>query len=113
MNRKITSRETLLETAKRIAEQFEPERVILFGSHARGEADHGSDVDLMVLFSQLGDPRQRAAEIHNLLAGCGFPMDIVVSTISRFERYRNVPNTVYWPASREGQVLYERPDRIV
>jgi hypothetical protein len=34
-------------------------------------------------------------------------MDIVVSTSARFERYRNV-NTVYWPASREGKVLYER-----
>ena len=39
------------------------------------------------------------------------PKDIVVSTTARFERYRNVVNTVYWPAAREGRVLYERATR--
>jgi hypothetical protein len=34
--------------------------------------------------------------------------DIFVSTTQRFQRHRNVVNTVYWPASREGKVLYER-----
>ena len=36
------------------------------------------------------------------------PKDIVVSTTARFERYRNVVNTVYWPAAREGKIVYER-----
>jgi predicted nucleotidyltransferase len=91
-----------------IAERFAPERVILFGSHARGDAGEGSDVDLMVLFPEVENPRGRAAEIYAALAGCGFAKDILVSTVRRFERYRDVPNTVYWPASREGRVLYER-----
>ena len=92
----------------RIVERFAPERVVLFGSHARGDAGEGSDVDLMVLFSEVENPRERAAEIYRALTGCGFAKDILVSTVGRFERYRNVPNTVYWPASREGQLLYER-----
>ncbi|MDQ6760314.1 MAG: nucleotidyltransferase domain-containing protein [Acidobacteriota bacterium] len=108
MNRNITSQAVIQETALRIGEHFAPERVVLFGSHARGDADEGSDVDLMVLFSDIDNPRDRAAEIYSDLAGCGFAKDILVSTVSRFERYRNVPNTVYWPASREGLVLYER-----
>jgi hypothetical protein len=41
--------------------------------------------------------------------GCSaLPKDIVVSTAARFECYRNVVNTVYWPAAREGRILYER-----
>ncbi|MGI8743417.1 MAG: nucleotidyltransferase domain-containing protein [Bryobacteraceae bacterium] len=108
MNRNITSQAAIHETALRIAERFAPERVVLFGSYARGDADEGSDVDLMVLFSEVDNPRDRATEIYTALAGCGFAKDILVSTVSRFERYRNVPNTVYWPASREGRVLYER-----
>jgi predicted nucleotidyltransferase len=108
MSRSRTSHAKIRETAIRIAERFAPDRVVLFGSYARGDADEGSDVDLMVLFSEVENPRARAAEIYTALAGCGFPKDILVSTVSRFERYRNVPNTIYWPVSREGQVLYER-----
>lgn len=91
-----------------IVEHFSPERVILFGSHARGEGSHESDLDLLVLFSELEDPRGRAAEIYRLLSGTRVPKDILVSTTARFERYKNVPNTIYWPAAREGRVLYER-----
>ena len=109
MSRNVTSPAKIRETAMRIAERFAPERVVLFGSHARGDADAGSDVDLMVLFPEVENPRARAAEIYADLSGCGFAKDIVVSTVGRFERYRNVPNTIYWPASREGRVLYQRP----
>ena len=109
MSQAIPSPAKIREAALQIAERFSPERVVLFGSHARGDAGEGSDVDLMVLFSEIENPRDRAVEIHAALKGCGFPKDILVSTVSRFERYRNVPNTVYWPASREGQILYERP----
>jgi predicted nucleotidyltransferase len=93
----------------RIAECFAPESVVLFGSHARGDAAEGCDLDLMVLFSEVDKPRDRAAEIYTL-AGCGFARDILVSTVRRFERYRNVPNTVYWSASREGHILYKSGD---
>jgi predicted nucleotidyltransferase len=94
---------------RRIAERFSPDRIILFGSHARGDAREDSDIDLLVLFGEVDDPHARAAELYTALIGCSAqPKDIVVSTTARFERYRNVVNTVYWPASREGRVMYER-----
>jgi len=97
------------EMAARIAKRFSPERIILFGSHARGgEAGADSDVDLLVLFQEVEDPRARAVELYGALIGYPLAKDIVVSTTGRFERYRNVVNTVYWPAAREGKVLYER-----
>jgi predicted nucleotidyltransferase len=96
------------ELAQRIAARFSPDKIILFGSHARGDAGPENDIDLLVLFSEVADPHKRAAELYASLADFRNPMDIVVSTISRFERYRNVVNTVYWPASREGRILYER-----
>jgi predicted nucleotidyltransferase len=94
---------------RRIAERFSPDKIILFGSCARGNSTPGSDIDLLVLFPEVSDPHKRAAELYASLADFPHPTDIVVSTTSRFERYRNVVNTVYWPASREGRVLYERP----
>jgi len=93
---------------RRIAERFSPDKIILFGSCARGDARPDSDIDLLVLFPEVADPNRRAAELHASLLDFPCPTDIVVSTTSRFERYRDVVNTVYWPAAREGKVLYER-----
>ena len=96
------------DVVRRIAERFSPDKIILFGSRARGDACPDSDIDLLVLFPEVANPNQRAAELYASLIDFPRPLDIVVSTSSRFERYRNVVNTVYWPASREGKVLYER-----
>lgn len=91
-----------------IAERFSPDKIILFGSCARGDAGPESDIDLLVLFREVADPHKRAAELYASLVDFPRATDVVVSTTSRFERYRDVVNTVYWPASREGKVLYER-----
>jgi predicted nucleotidyltransferase len=96
------------DTVRRIAERFSPDRIILFGSYARGEASEDSDVDLLVLFSEVENPREQAAELYAVLSQSLLPQDIIVSTTERFERYKNVVNTIYWPAAREGKVLYER-----
>jgi predicted nucleotidyltransferase len=104
----MTAQAAIDEIVDRIAAKFSPERIILLGSHARGDAREGSDLDLLVLFREVDDPRERAAELYAALIDCDLPADIVVSTTARFERYKNVVNTVYWPAAREGRVVYER-----
>jgi predicted nucleotidyltransferase len=111
MSEVAESSAVLDDVVRRIAERFSPDKIILFGSCARGDAGPDSDIDLLVLFSDVADPNKRAAELYASLVDFPRPMDIVVSTSSRFERYRNVVNTVYWPASREGKVLYERAAR--
>ena len=96
------------EMVSRIVDQFEPERVILFGSYARGDAGPDSDVDLLVLFRHVEEPGKKAGEMYAALSHSRLPKDIIVSTTGQFEQYRDVVNTVYWPAAREGRVLYER-----
>ena len=91
---------------ERIAGGFSPQRIILFGSRARGDARADSDFDLLVLFREVENPHARAAEMYAGPADCGVAKDLVVSTVARFERYKNVVNTVHWPAAREGRVLY-------
>ena len=61
-----------------IVEHITPEKVILFGSHARGNPRPDSDVDLMVVVKEPGNQRAKAAEIYRLLAGAGIAKDVVV-----------------------------------
>ena len=72
------------------------------------ENSRNRHADFRQLFTELDNPRERAVEIYRAVEDCGFPTDILVSTVARFDCYRNIPNTVYWPASREGLILYER-----
>ena len=52
------------DLVRRIAERFSPDKIILFGSRARGDAGPDSDIDLLVLFSEVDDPNKRAAELY-------------------------------------------------
>jgi uncharacterized protein len=95
------------EMVRRIVEGFHPVRVILFGSHARGEAGRDSDVDLLVVLPEAANKREMAVRIRRALADSPLPKDIVVTTPEEIERRGNLIGTVLRPALREGKVLYE------
>ena len=92
-----------------LVDQFQPHRVILFGSHARGTADARSDVDLLVVCPVRESRRALQVAMDRALRGCGFARDIIVLTREEYERDRHIPGTVARPAWLEGRVLYERP----
>ena len=96
------------ELSRRIAEEFDPEKIILFGSHARGTAGRDSDVDLLVVMPVVQSKRAIRVEIRAALSGIGFPKDVVVVTPEEVKRFAGVPGTIIRPALLEGEVLYER-----
>ena len=98
----------IAEMVRRIVERFHPDRIILFGSHARGTPDPNSDVDLLVVMQPQGSKRRRAVEIHGLLAGMGIPKDVIVVTPEEFEAYRDAPGTVIKTAWQEGKIMHDR-----
>lgn len=102
------TKEKIEEMVRRIVEGFDPEKIILFGSHARGDAGPDSDADLLVVMRVSGSKRKKAIEIDMALAGMGLPKDVIVVTPEEVERYRNVVGAIIYPALREGEVLYER-----
>lgn len=104
----VPVQDSIREMVRRIVSQFNPDKIILFGSHARGTAGADSDVDLLVVMSPHGSKRERAIEMYGLLAGMGVPKDVIVVTPEEFEAYRDAPGTVIRTACREGKVLYER-----
>jgi predicted nucleotidyltransferase len=91
---------------RRIVRRFHPEKVILFGSHARGTAGPDSDVDLLVVMSVDGEKRHKAVEIGVALGGVPFPLDIIVTTPEEYEWRKEVAGTIERPAFLTGRVLY-------
>jgi predicted nucleotidyltransferase len=94
---------------RRIVKLFHPEKIILFGSHARGSAGPDSDVDLLVVMPFSGSRREKQVEIRLALHSIRVPKDIVVTTPEDFLWRQELPGTIERPAAREGRVLYARP----
>jgi predicted nucleotidyltransferase len=92
----------------RIVRDFHPLRIILFGSHARGDAGPESDVDLLIVLPQVTNKRMAAVAIRRVLADLPVCKDIVVTTPEEITRRGDLIGTVLRPALREGKVLYER-----
>ena len=102
-------RKAINEMVRRIVKEFDPEQVILFGSHARGTAGPDSDVDLLVVLPVRGLKRDKQLEIRAALHDVRLPKDIIVTTPEDFAWRKEIPGTIERPAAREGKVLYVRP----
>ena len=110
MDAPITVNEELLQTiTTRITEAIRPQKIILFGSWARGERDPHSDIDLLIIQESSLPRPQRYAQVRRLFWGMGLPMDILVYTPEEFARYQSVPGSFTHTVAREGKVLYARP----
>jgi len=103
------AQDIITEMVQRIVDGFGPQKVILFGSHARGLAGPDSDVDLLVVMAVDGSKRHQRVAIRSALNSMGLAKDIIVATPDEMERYQNLPGTLIRSAVRQGKVLYERP----
>ncbi|MCS6897579.1 MAG: nucleotidyltransferase domain-containing protein [Nitrospira sp.] len=103
-----TVQDAIAEMVRRIVSQFNPDKIILFGSHARGQAGPDSDVDLLVVMPVEGSRRRKATEIDGTLADRTIPLDLIVVTPEEFEQARDQIGSVLRPAALEGLVLYDR-----
>ena len=105
----MTNAEAIELMTQRIVERFQPSRIILFGSHARGDARRGSDFDLLIV-GPSHIPRWRRAEpVYRALAGIGVPKDIVWWTPAEIAEWQGVRSHFITTVLREGKTLYESP----
>jgi predicted nucleotidyltransferase len=109
----VISEKTIQEAASRLVEKFHPERIILFGSYARGTADERSDVDLLIIIraADRGNRHKLASEMDRALWGLSMARDIVLLSPEEYEEDKDIPGTVSRYVSKEGRLLYERKRR--
>ncbi|MBI4324611.1 MAG: nucleotidyltransferase domain-containing protein [Chloroflexi bacterium] len=95
------------EAAARLHAARPDAAIVLFGSHARGEAHEGSDVDFLVVLSEApASPRQEMARLCRLLYPLQVWADVLVTGAQRFRESAAVPGTLHHSVAREGKVLY-------
>ena len=109
MNKREESiQEKIDKMVRRIVKKFKPEKIILFGSYARGTPTTDSDVDLLIIMPVSGSKREKRIEIGVALHDIRIPKDIIVATPDEVERRKNLVGTIIRPALEEGKVLYAR-----
>jgi len=99
---------TLAEIIRRILAAGEPQKIVLFGSRARGDARADSDYDLLLVEPSELPRYKRAARYRRALTGLTGAKDILVWTPDEVAQWRDVPNAFVTTAVQEGVVLYER-----
>ncbi|MCA9963799.1 MAG: nucleotidyltransferase domain-containing protein [Anaerolineales bacterium] len=96
---------------EKIVNHVSPEKIILFGSFARGQANEGSDLDLFIVLDSPVSNREMRRHIDMLLWGRRFGVDLIVRKPEEIARNLADNNPFYTQhILAEGKVIYERPD---
>ena len=104
---KRVSEKLLKEIIKRLVAEFQPYKIILFGSHAWGRPDEDSDLDLYVIIPDSKEKStRRAVRAYHSLRGLAVAVDVLVKTRDEAERYRCVPASLEAEIFERGRVLY-------
>jgi uncharacterized protein len=90
-----------------LVREAQPERVILFGSYARGEAKPDSDLDLLIVEREVRHQQAEMARLRRALSPLRIPVDILVTDLTRLSSsWADFPGSYLYDALREGKVLY-------
>ena len=108
--RKRIPMKTIRAITKHISDEFHPEQIILFGSHAYGNPTAWSDVDLLVVMDTPKGELETALAISESLATLNFRVDIIVRSREVFEKRRKLGDWFLRDIAEKGKVLYERAD---
>ena len=100
---------TLVELVRRLEAAYQPDRVYLFGSRARGEPGPDSDYDLLLVVPDDAPPDRRHSRLaYEALRGTGVAADVLVCTRTWFDRRRDLRASLPGTVLREGRLLHAR-----
>jgi len=93
---------------RRIVRKFQPDRIVLFGSQANGNARSDSDADLLVVIPGTAHRRHTEAAIYASLTGIPLGTDVVVVHPEDIDKGADLVGTILGPVLREGRTVYVR-----
>lgn len=103
----MTREEMLKEAVRILVEAASPRRIILFGSEARGDSRDGSDLDFIVIESQVKNRRAEIVRLLEALEPSGIPVDVFVTSEEHFEEWSRVQGNFLHEARRDGRIVYD------
>jgi predicted nucleotidyltransferase len=102
----MTTADTIHEAVSRRAADPLPQRIIPFGSQIRGDADAGSDIDLLVIEREVPDRGAEMVRLRRLRRRLPAAFDVAVYTQDEVDRWGNEPGSALYWALKEGKVLH-------
>ena len=106
MNKIKLNKKTKNEIINRI-KKLNPEKIIIFGSHAYGEAGENSDLDICVVEKNVENKLEEKKKIRDLLKNIEIAKDILVPSVAEYDFYKKEINSVYNDIDKKGIVLWE------
>ncbi len=94
------------ELVQKIVKVVKPQRIILFGSAARGEFGDASDIDLLIIMPEGTHRRRTAQKLYRQIRGIPASFDILVATTRDIERHKDNIGLIYHTILEEGKELY-------
>jgi uncharacterized protein len=102
----MPAQDTIAQAVKTLAADSLTQRIILFGSHARGDADAGSDIDLLVVEAEVADRGAEMVRLRRLLRPLPAAFYVLLYTPADLERWGKEPGSAVSWALKEGKVLH-------
>jgi predicted nucleotidyltransferase len=103
----MVSQQQIEQAVRILAQAVRPVKIILFGSYARGDARHDSDVDFLAVESSVPNRRSEMARLRNILRPLRIPVDVIVASEAELKEWSHLPGHVLYWALKEGKVLHE------
>jgi predicted nucleotidyltransferase len=104
----MINQQSIEKAAAVLRQVAKPEKIILFGSHAREEARVDSDLDILVIEKEVGDRIAEIARLNRALGPLRLPVDLILVSQEMFDYWSDTPGNVYYRARKEGKIIYEK-----
>jgi predicted nucleotidyltransferase len=103
----MVSQQQIDQAVHLLAQAVRPSKIILFGSYARGDARHDSDVDFLVVEPAVSNRRSEMARLRNILRPLRIPVDVLVASEAELSEWSHLPGHILYWALKEGKALHE------